>query len=111
MGFMGPPCWLPDLGTAWRRHRIVGEHAVKVASKVGLRIGCVLMFLCLAKRNRSFRLVKCVSKRLRPRQSISVEGLAEVGEVALIRTAKRCLIRGSGRDDDGIGILQRRDER
>jgi hypothetical protein len=61
-----------------RGHGILGEDALKVTSKISLGIGSLLMFLGLPLRDGFFGLIKGVLKVLRLRQSVALEGFAEI---------------------------------
>src|SRR5450631_656380 len=87
-----------------------GQLRLDLHAEIPLRIRRSLVLAILARRDRLFCRLEGFAQGLRPRQRIAIEGLAEIGEIAVIGTAEGRSILGRSGNDDGLRIAQGVDE-
>src|ERR1700726_1402504 len=86
------------------------ELRLDLRAEIRLRIRGSLVFAMLTLGDGLLCRLEGSAQRLGPRQRISIEGLAEIGEIAVVGAAEGGSVLGRSGDDDGLWIAQGVDE-
>src|SRR6266853_1464371 len=84
----------------------LGQFCLHSRTEIGLRVRRVDVLPPLPRGNRGFRGVEGLAQRVSGGQRVAVERLAEVGQIAVVRTAERGAIGGRCGNDDGLRVPQ-----